>query len=292
VKFAFIAAESAEFPVNALCRVVGVTRQGYYAWVARKPSSREQSDRELEQKIRAAHEASHGTYGSPRIRKALAEADTGVRVSKRRVERLMRAEGLCGCQPKRFRRTTVNDPSHAVAPNTLDRGFTVQRPNQAWVADITYVQTATGWSYVAVILDLFSRSVVGWAVDTSMTTELVMRALHMALLRRDPPVGLLHHSDRGCQYTSHSYQRALAEGGIVASMSRKGNCWDNAVAESFFSTLKTELVDRETWPSHGELRAALFEYIEVFYNRQRLHSTLGYITPARADSNYHAATAA
>ncbi len=290
MKFAFIHAEKAFFTVSALCRVLGVTRQGYYAWAKRPESPRSQGDRRLEADVRVVHEQSRGTYGSPRVRAALRHR--GVRVSKRRIERTMRLLGLFGRRPKRFRVTTVRDDAHAVAPNALAREFRAERPNQRWVTDITYVRTAQGFSYLAVIIDLFSRAVVGWAVDTDISTELVLRAFQMALLRRKPPKGLLHHSDRGCQYTSHAYRDALDAAGIDVSMSRTGDCWDNAVAESFFSTIKVELIDRKTWPSNTELRSAVFEYIEVFYNRERLHSTLGYISPARAEADYHAATAA
>lgn len=290
MRFAFIHAEKASFAVSALCRVLGVTRQGYYAWAKRPESARSQSDRALEGHVRAVHSSSRGTYGSPRVQAALRLQ--GVRVGKRRIERSMRELGLFGRQPRRFRTTTVRDGQHPVAPNTLDREFRAARPNEAWVTDITYVRTAQGFSYLAVILDLYSRAVVGWAVDTDMSTALVLRALQMALLHRAPSEGLLHHSDRGCQYTSRAYREALADAGIDVSMSRKGNCWDNAVAESFFSTIKVELLDRTPWTSNAQLRAALFDYIEVFYNRERLHSTLGYISPAEAENLYDAATAA
>jgi putative transposase len=290
MRFEFIHAEKAFFAVSALCRVLGVSRQGYYAWANRPESARRQSDRVLEERVRAVHESSRGTYGSPRVQAALRHQ--GLRVGKRRIERSMRQLGLHGRRPRRFRTTTVRDGEHPVAPNTLDREFRAAHPNAAWVTDITYVRTTQGFSYLAVIIDLFSRAVVGWAVDTDMSTALVLRALQMALLHRDPPEGLLHHSDRGCQYTSRAYREALAEAGIGASMSRKGNCWDNAVAESFFSTIKAELLDGTQWTSNAQLRAALFDYIEVFYNRQRLHSTLGYISPAEAETRYDAATAA
>lgn len=290
MRFAFIHAEKAFFAVSTLCRVLGVTRQGYYAWAKRPESARSQSDRELAEQVRAVHDESRGTYGSPRVQAALRRQ--GLRVGKGRIERSMRQLGLHGRRPRRFRTTTVRDGDHPVAPNTLDREFRAARPNAAWVTDITYVRTTQGFSYLAVIIDLFSRAVVGWAVDTDMSTAFVLRALRMALLHRDPPEGLLHHSDRGCQYTSRAYREALAEAGIGASMSRKGNCWDNAVAESFFSTIKAELLDGTPWTSNAQLRAALFDYIEVFYNRQRLHSTLGYISPAEAETRHDAATAA
>lgn len=267
-----------------------MTRQGYYAWAKRPESERVRADRELQEKVRAVHAKSRGTYGSPRIHAALRHEN--IRVSKRRIERLMRELGLVGRAKKRFRITTTRDESHPVAANLLARCFKAEQPNQRWATDITYIRTANGFSYLAVIIDLFSRAVVGWAVDTDISTELPLRALSMAQLHRRPAPGLLHHSDRGCQYTSFAYRSALAQAHITASMSRKGDCWDNAVAESFFSTLKTELVSRKRWASNQELRAALFDYIEVFYNRERLHSALGYITPAQAEANYHAANAA
>lgn len=290
MRFAFIHAEKANFSVVALCRVLQVTRQGYYAWTKRPEGARANADRELREKVRAIYQQSRGTYGSPRILAALRHAN--IRVSKRRVERAMREEGLIGRAPKRFRVTTVRDSSHPVAPNLLARRFEAERPNQRWVTDITYIRTAAGFSYLAVIIDLFSRAVVGWSVDTDISAALPLRALTMAKLHRRPPNGLLHHSDRGCQYTSYVYQSALAESGMDVSMSRKGDCWDNAVSESFFSTLKTELIRRRAWASNAELRAALFDYIEVFYNRERLHSALGYLTPAQAEANFYAASAA
>ncbi len=185
-----------------------------------------------------------------------------------------------------FRATTAADPSHVPAKNILDRDFTASKPDERWVTDITYVWTEEGWCYLAAILDLFSRRVVGWALDATLSTSLPLAALDMALQRRGPTAGLLHHSDRGCQYTSSDYRAALASVGAVASMSRKGNCWDNAVAESFFATLKTELVHRKRWATRIELRAAVFEYIESFYNRRRLHSTLGYKTPAQFEMEH------
>ena len=204
----------------------------------------------------------------------------------------MRGMGLVARPGRRFRVTTEANAAHRAEPNVLDRNFTAQQPNQRWAADISYVWTKEGWSYIAVILDLFSRSVVGWALDTTLRTDLPVAALEMAVRRRRPSAGLLHHSDRGCQYTSAEYRAALAELGIEVSMSRKGNCWDNAVAEAFFSTLKAELICRRTWTSRLELRAAVFEYIEVFYNRKRLHSSLNYRTPAEVESEYALADAA
>jgi transposase InsO family protein len=284
VKFGFIHAEKAEFPVVALCRVLEVTRQGYYAYVRRKASQRALRDEALRERVKALHAESRGTYGSPRVRHAL--RDEGLRVGKRRVERTMREMGLFARMRRRFRVTTQADPAHATVSNVLDRRFDANKPNERWVTDITYVWTDEGWCYVAAIIDLFSRAVVGWAVDATLTTRLPLTALEMAVQRRHHGRGLLHHSDRGCQYTSAEYQHALYERGIAVSMSRKGNCWDNAVAESFFATLKAELVHGRAWPSRSELRAALFDYIELFYNRKRLHSTLNYKTPAQAEADY------
>lgn len=290
MKFAFIDAEKAHFPVAALCRVLGVTRQGYYAFVRRGQSGRAQSERDLQQRIEKIHRDSGRTYGSPRVRAQLRRE--GLRVGKQRVERNMRALGLVGRSPRGFRVTTRSDPSHRVEPNVLARDFSATRPNERWVTDISYIRTAEGWSYLAVVLDLYSRAVAGWALDTTLTTELPLRALGEALRRRRPKAGLLHHSDRGCQYTSEQYRQVLARHGITVSMSRKGNCWDNAVAESFFSTLKTELVHRSSWKTRQELRAAVFEYIEAFYNRRRLHSAVGYKPPAEVECDYARAAAA
>jgi putative transposase len=284
VKFSFIHAEKASFTIAAMCRLLGVTRQGYYAFLRRPVSARVVSDRGLRERLQELHLEVHGRYGSPRMRRAL--RDEGVRVGKRRVERTMQSLGIQARTRRRFRATTAADPSHVPAKNILDRDFTASRPDERWVTDITYVWTEEGWCYLAAILDLFSRRVVGWALDATLSTSLPLAALDMALQRRGPTAGLLHHSDRGCQYTSSDYRAALASVGAVASMSRKGNCWDNAVAESFFATLKTELVHRKRWATRIELRAAVFEYIESFYNRRRLHSTLGYKTPAQFEMEH------
>ena len=284
MKFAFIRAEKAFFKVAVLCRLLGVTRQGYYAFERRGRSARVQADEELRERVRVLHTESRGTYGSPRVHAAL--RNEGRRVGKGRVERILRSLGLRGRTPRRWRATTRSNPKHAVVGNSLDRDFTATRPNERWVTDISYVWTDEGWCYLAAILDLYSRSVVGWALDTTLTTKLPLAALDMAIRRRRPSAGLLHHSDRGCQYTSDEYRSALASLGVTVSMSRKGNCWDNAVAESFFATIKNELVYRQRWASRTELRAAVFEYIEVFYNRRRLHSSIGYKTPAEVENDY------
>ena len=284
MRFAFIRAEKGNFSVAALCRLLGVSRQGYYAFERRPASPHANREQLLRERVRTLHTESKGTYGSPRLHAALRRE--GTRVGKHRVERALRSMGLQGRSRRRWRVTTRANPTHPVVGNSLARDFSASRPNERWVTDISYVWTDEGWCYLAVILDLFSRAVVGWALDTTLSTRLPLTALDMAIRRRKPSAGLLHHSDRGCQYTSAEYRAALAELGVTVSMSRKGNCWDNAVAESFFATLKTELVYRRTWPARFELRAAIFEYIEVFYNRRRLHSSIGYKTPAEHESDY------
>ncbi len=284
MKFAFIYAEKDHFPIAALCRVLGVTRQGYYAFTRRPTSRRAQRESELVERVRRVFDESHGRYGSPRVIAQLERE--GVRVGKRRVERIMRGLGLCASRPRRTRTTTRANERHAVEENVLARDFTASRPNERWVTDITYVWTDEGWAYLAVLVDLCSRAVVGWSLDDSLSTRLPLAALEMAVVRRRPTVGLLHHSDRGCQYTSQQYREALRKHGVVVSMSRKGNCWDNAVAESFFATIKRELLRRQRWTSRRALRAAVFEYIEAFYNRRRLHSSIGYKTPAEVERGY------
>lgn len=284
MRFAFIHAEKASFPLAALCRLLEVTRQGYYAFACRPPSRRVLAEAELCEAIRKVFADSGETYGSPRVLRELRAQ--GVRTSKRRIERAMRGMGLTPPAARKRVQTTVRDPSHPVAPNELARDFSATRPNERWVTDITYVWTDEGWAYVATILDLFSRAVVGWSIDVTATTRLTLAALQSAVQKRRPTEGLLHHSDRGCQYTSAEYRQRLQALGVTVSMSRTGNCWDNAVAESFFATLKNELVHRRRWRSVLELRTALFEYIEVFYNRRRLHSSLDYRTPAAVEQEY------
>ena len=278
MRFVFVHAEKAKHSVRMLCRVLRVSPSGYYAWRQRSPESRAQRDAALAVHIRAIHKRSRCTYGSPRIHAELKRE--GLAVGRKRVARIMRHEGLEAAPRKRFRTTTDSKHSLPVAPNLLQRQFDVTDVNRAWVTDITYVWTWQGWLYLAVVVDLFSRRVVGWAADEHMRTELVLDALGMAIARRRPAPGLVHHSDRGSQYASHRYREELERHGLVASMSRKGDCWDNAVAESFFGTIKTELLDRRPWPTRQGARGAVAEYIELFYNPQRLHSHLGYISPA------------
>jgi putative transposase len=277
VKFAFIAVEKARFPIRALCTTLGVSRAGFYAWQERAPSSHAQTDARLGLEIAAIHGESRQRYGSPRVHAEL--VDRGQRTSRKRVARLMRHRGLAGRRRRRFRTTTDSRHAFPVAPNVLARQFEQEAPDVAWVTDITYIPTGEGWLYLAVILDLYSRFVVGWAMSERITRDLTLDALDMALVRRRPPHGLLHHSDRGSQYASGDYQQVLTAAGIVGSMSRRGNCWDNAVAESFFASVKVELVHNTTWETRAAARAELFEYIEVFYNGQRRHSSLGYLSP-------------
>jgi len=278
-RYRFIHAERATYPIAVLCRVLRVARAGYYAWAGRGASARAQADEELSTQIKEAHERSRGTYGVPRVHAALRAA--GVRTSRRRVARLMRAGGLAGCCRRRRRvRTTVADPAHAPAPNLVARDFAAPATDRLWLGDITYVATHEGWLYLAVLLDARSRRVVGWAMADHLRTELALDALAMALQARRPPPGLVHHTDRGCQYTAAAYRQALAARGVVASMSRSGDCLDNAMAESFFATLKAEFVDDRVWPTRAAARTAIFEWIEVFYNRQRAHSALAYRPPA------------
>ncbi|MHA7631642.1 IS3 family transposase [Corallococcus sp. M7] len=278
VKFAFIQAKRACYPVALLCRVLQVSRAGYYAWEGREASARQKANAALTERIRQVHQDSRRTYGSPRVRAELQAQ--GKEVGGHRVAWLMREAGLRARGRRRFVRTTDSRHGLPVAPNALARAFHPPKANRVWAADITYVPTREGWLYLAVVLDLFSRRVIGWAMGSSLERHLVLSALDMALESRRPPEGLLHHSDRGSQYASEDYQRALAAHGLCCSMSRKGNCWDNAVVESFFSTLKTELVHPRDFPTREAAQAALFEFIEVFYNRKRRHSSLGYVSPA------------
>ncbi|RYZ12768.1 MAG: IS3 family transposase, partial [Myxococcaceae bacterium] len=275
VKFAFIDAKKALYPVAVLCRHLGVSRSGYYAWEKRPESERKRRDRALHLEVAAVHQESRGTYGAPRVHAELKAR--GQRVARKRVARLMRQAGLRGRARRRFVRTTDSVHGHPVAPNTLERNFQPGQPHRAWVGDITYVWTDEGWLYLAVLLDLFSRKVVGWAMGERIDRGLVLSALDMALLGRPAPQ--LHHSDRGSQYASEDYRQLLEARGIGCSMSRKGNCWDNAVAESFFSTLKLELVYITRFKTRESAKQSLFEYIEVFYNRKRRHSALGYVSP-------------
>ena len=278
MRFPFIAAEKANHSVRMLCRCMRVSRSGFYAWRRRAESERRKEDRRLTEAISKAHVESRCTYGSPRVHAELHEA--GERLSRKRVARLMREAGLQARRRRRFKRTTDSDHTFPVASNVLDRRFTVEGPNLWWAGDITCIPTDEGWLYLAVLLDLFSRRVVGWSMASTITRQLAIDALRMALDARAPGRELGHHTDRGSQYASTDYRKLLDARGITCSMSRRGNCWDNAVSESFFSSLKMECVYREHFVTRAQARAAVFDYIEVFYNRQRRHSTLGQISPA------------
>ncbi len=270
-------AERASYPVAILCRVLCVSRAGYYAWAGRGVSARARADADLSAQIAAAYARSRATYGVPRSHAALRAA--GTRTSRRRVARLMRAHGLTGCHRRRRVRTTVADPTRRPAPNLVARDFTAAAPDRLWVGDITFVPTAEGWLYLAIVLDAYARQIVGRALADRRRTALTLGALTMALQARRPSPGLVHHTDRGCQYTAEVYQQALARRGLVCSMSRAGECLDNAMAESFFATLKAELIGARAWPTRAAARTAIFEWIEVFYNRQRAHSALAYCAP-------------
>jgi putative transposase len=279
--YRFIAAHAARHPVALSRRVLGVARSGYYAWRRRAPSARVRTDDRLREHIRVIHQTSRGTYGSPRIHAERRGA--GERCGRRRVARLMREVGLRGCHGRRrHARTTTRDRRATPAPDRVERGFSpsaIGGPDRLWVADISYVATLEGWLYLAVVLDAFSRRVVGWAMADHLRTELVIDALAMALRHRKPKAGLIHHSDHGCQYTSLAFGQQLQAAGLVPSMGTVGDCFDNAMAESFFATLKVELLHRQVWWTRAAARLAVFEFIEVWYNRQRRHSTLDYATP-------------
>ena len=277
MRFEFIDAQKAHFPIEFMCEQLEVSRSGFYAWSQRPESARQRQDPQLAEEVAQAHRDSRGTYGSPRVHAELKAR--GRKVSRKRVARLMRKQKLAARKKRRSVRTTDSNHSHPVAPNVLERNFSPGQPNSTWATDITYVWTGEDWLYLAVVLDLFSRMVVGWSMSEHIDTQLVLGALEMALEGRQPPKGLIHHSDRGSQYASAEYRQALASRGLQCSMSRKGNCWDNAVVESFFSSLKQELVYPTDFATRHQARSALFEYIEVFYNRQRRHSSLGYLSP-------------
>jgi putative transposase len=282
MKFRLIEDQRDTFPVRAMCDVLDVSPAGYYAWRSRPESHRKAVNRALLAEIRRVHAAHRGRYGAPRVHATLrAEGHTA---SRSRVERLMRHHGIRPRMPRQFRvRTTDSHHDLPVAPNLLEQTFVATRPNQVWLADITYVSTAEGWLYLAVVLDLFTRKIVGWSMRDHLRAELAIAALSMAIQRQRPAPGLIHHSDRGSQYAAADYRKALNEAGLVQSMSRKGNCWDNAPMESYFGTMKTELVHQVRYPTRDAAQRDLFAYIEGYYNRQRLHSALGYITPEQAE---------
>lgn len=267
-----------EYPVKLWCRTLEVSRSGFYAWRDRAASKRRAREVKLTEQIVLAHASSRGTYGSPRITVELKA--TGTSVSENTIAKYMRKAGVRSLIKRRFvPRTTESNHAHAVAPNRLDRDFQAAAVNTKWTCDLTYVWTDEGWLYLAVVLDLYSRRVVGWSLSESLKSELVSEAFGMALKARRPGEGLLHHSDRGVQYACEAYRRLLEKHGITCSMSRRGNCYDNAVTESFFGTLKTEHVHHQRYATREQARASVFEWIEVFYNRQRRHSSLGYLSP-------------
>lgn len=288
--FRFVEREKARFPIRTMCRVLGVSPSGYFAWRRRGPSARASSDAALSARIRAIHARSRGTYGVPRVHAEL-RAD-GTNVGRKRVARLMAQAGLVGVHRRRFVRTTVRDRDALPAPDLVNRDFSAAGPDRLWVADITYLPTHAGFCYLAAIVDAWSRRVVGWSMATHLRTGLISSALEMALARRRPTGGLVHHSDRGTQYTSLAFGRRLREAGIAASMGSTGDCYDNALAESFFASLETELIARSDWANPTEARAAVFEWIEVFFNRIRRHSGIGYRSPAEFEERYRSSPAA
>ena len=277
MKYRFISDHRETFKVGRMCNLLNVSRSGYYWWFKRPESRRSRENRALQDKIRVLHLASHGIYGAPKIHRDL--VDTGVRCGKNRVARIMRKAGIRSRTKKKFKATTNSKHNLPVAPNLLNQDFAVEAPDRTWVGDITYILTDEGWLYLAVLLDLFNREVVGWSAASRITRQLSIDALQMALGRRNPGKGLLHHSDRGSQYASIDYRKILKEHDMICSMSRKGNCYDNAVAESFFGRLKTEWVNHYQYQNRAEAIASVFYYIEIFYNRKRRHSSIDYTTP-------------
>lgn len=286
MKFHFIHEHRTIWPISLMCRLLGVSRSGYYNWRRRPVSVRKMADKALTTAIKSVHQASRGVYGSLRVYWRLRQLQWSC--SRKRVARLMRQSGLRGKRRRRFRPPTTNsDHALPIAPNLLKQEFSATAPNQKWVSDISYIDTSEGWLYLAVIIDLYSRRVVGWAMSHRIDRFLVLAALDMAVRSRKPAPGLIFHSDRGSQYASVDFQNALATHGFVASMSGKGNCYDNAPVESWFASLKVECVDGVRYKSWNEARSCLFDYIEIFYNRQRLHSYLGYLSPQLYEQQYN-----
>ncbi len=275
--FAFIEAEKANHVVSLLCRVLGVSRSGFYAWRGRSPCARAEANQTLNVQIRAIHIRSRGTYGTPRIHAELRA--TGIRCGRKRVARLLRVAGLAGCHRRKGTTTTRRGTETLPAADRVQRDFTATAPNRLWVADITYIPTWMGFLYLAVVLDVFSRRIIGWAMADHLRAELVVDALDMAITRRKPQAGVIHHSDHGSQYTSLAFGQRLHDAGLLASRGSRGDCYDNALMESFFATLECELLDGRAFPTHHAARLALFEFIEGFYNTQRRHSALGYCSP-------------
>jgi putative transposase len=287
-RFAFVDRERARYPVNLLCRLLSVSRSGYYAWGCRGPSRRRLADGVLAERIRGFHTASRCTYGAPRIHDDL--RDAGIRVGRKRVARIMREHGWQGAHRRSWRHATIADPAAAPAPDLLDRNFHATAPNQKWVADVTYVPTVMGWLYLAIVLDVFSRRVIGWAMDTHRKTRLVCDAVAMAVATRGGQVaGVIHHSDRGGEYTSRDLEIALRQCGALASMGSVADCFDNSMAEAFFATLETELFwaqPHRRFTTHRDAKLAIFDYLEVFYNRQRRHTSIGSTAPVTFEARY------
>jgi len=275
------------YPVGVLCRLLRVSKSGFYAWMKRSMSARARTDVRLTAVIRAIHECSKGTYGSPRVHAELVLGE-GMHVARKRVARLMRTAGLRGVQKRRFVRTTVSDPSEHWAPDLVERNFTVKRPNRLWVADLTYVATWAGFLYVAIVIDAFSRRVIGWAMENHLRTELVLAALEMAYIQRAPCQNVIFHTDHGTQYTAVAFGQRCRELGVRPSMGSVGDAYDNALAESFFATLECEVLDRNHFKTREEARTAVFSWIEGWYNPHRRHSSLGYLSPKQFEQEFSA----
>jgi transposase InsO family protein len=285
--FSFIAAEKANYPVALMCRALEVNRTSFHDWERRPPSDRALQDAWLLEQIKGIHETKRRVYGAPRIHAEL-RLGHGIRVGRKRVERLMKQAGISGLVPRKRGRTTIHVPGVRVADDLVERRFRPTAPNVLWLADITYLRSWEGWLYLAAVQDAYSRTIVGWSMADHMRTELVVDALNMALHRRRPDRGLVHHSDQGSQYVSLGFGQAARDAGIAISMGSRGDAYDNAVAESFFATLKKELIHRQSWPTKRQLGSAVFEYIEAFYNRERRHSTLGMLSPAEYEELLYA----
>jgi len=277
VIYQFIKGHSSELPVKKMCQMLDISRSSYYAWLDRSPSRRRQEDARVLELIRKSHQASGGIYGVDKIDRDVQEIQP---CSRKRVYRLMKANNIHSKRPRKFKATTNSKHNLPVAEHLLNQNFKVDKPNAVWVSDISYIWTDEGWDYLATVKDLFHKEIVGWAVSSTMTRDLAIQALKNAIQRHRPPAGLIHHSDRGVQYCSKDYQALLAQHKMLCSMSRKGNCYDNACAETFFSTIKNEMIHLRKFRTREEARKAVFEYIEIFYNRKRRHQSLNYLTPA------------
>lgn len=284
MKYACIEEHRGQYPLELMCRALEVTRSGYYAWRNRDPSERDRQDTKLRVEIRSVYQRSRRRYGSPRIQRELRKK--GIPISCKRVARIMKEEDLKARPKRRFRVTTLSDHSEAIAPNVLNRRFDIGEPDRFWAADITYVPTGEGWLYLAIVLDIGTRRIVGWNMSAGLDGSLTLTALRRALNWRRPRAGLIHHSDRGIQYAASPYRAELEKHGMIPSMSRVGNCWDNAVAESFFATLEWELIEREKWATRHAAAEAIANYIEIWYNQIRQHSTLGDISPAKYEEMF------